>query len=113
MRHCPANSAAGFRFLSSRSPRNPRISCARWWRRQEVRVRLLYLLSERLFRLPAQVEVSPLQREGTILGKQCPPETSYDRFSNHSLHLRRSRAGRTHSPSPLELHLAACINILP
>jgi periplasmic divalent cation tolerance protein len=37
----------------------------------------------------------------------------YDRFSNHSLHLRRSRAGRTHHHRLLELHLAACINIVP
>jgi hypothetical protein len=36
---------------------------------QEIRVRLLYLLSERRFCRIAQVEVFSLREEGTILGK--------------------------------------------
>jgi periplasmic divalent cation tolerance protein len=41
------------------------------------------------------------------------PEIFYDRFSNHSLHLRDREQAERIAHRLLELHLAACINILP
>src|ERR1700685_1197018 len=81
---------------------------------QEIRVRLLHLLSERPFCLNPQVEVFPLWGEGTILGKQCP---SGDLFMTDfqiilSTCAHREQAERI-AHRLLELHLAACINILP
>jgi periplasmic divalent cation tolerance protein len=81
---------------------------------RKIRVRLLYLLSERPFCLIAQVEVFPLRGEGTILGKQCP---FGDLFMNDFQIILSTCADREQAESIahrlLELHLAACINILP
>jgi periplasmic divalent cation tolerance protein len=81
---------------------------------QEIRVRLLYLLSERLFPLITQVELFPPQGEGTIIGKQClPGDFSMTDFQIIlSTCADREQAERI-AHRLLELNLAACINILP
>src|ERR1700691_3091651 len=43
---------------------------------------------------------SPFGENEPYLVNSVRPEISYDRLSNYSLHLRRSRTGRTHRSSP-------------